>query len=256
MSRNQQTDRTLTRRALVQRSGTAAAALFIAACSSDVPAPAPTPSAPTATATRGTNAAQSATATRAPSATTVALPSATTAPAGAAPLPTATELVALVPTPWCDDEEEPTQADAEGPFYTPDTPQRSSFLADGPGTAMVLTGHVLTTDCQPIAGAWLDFWHASDAGEYDNVGYLFRGHLFTDENGAYRLETVVPGLYPGRTRHFHVKVRGPQTALLTTQLYFPGEAQNGTDGLYHDSLLMTMSAPDDQLHAAFDFVLT
>ena len=31
----------------------------------------------------------------------------------------------------------------------------------------------------------------------------------------------MPALYPGRTRHYHVKVVTGGRALLTTQLYFP-----------------------------------
>jgi len=63
-----------------------------------------------------------------------------------------------------------------------------------------------------------------------NTGYRLRGHQFTDEAGRYALETVVPGLYPGRTRHLHVKVQAPNQPVLTTQLYFPGQPSNATDG--------------------------
>jgi protocatechuate 3,4-dioxygenase beta subunit len=120
---------------------------------------------------------------------------------------------------------------------------------------MVLTGRVLTTDCQPIAGAVIDFWHADDAGTYDNSGYLFRGHQFADVDGRFQLETVVPGLYPGRTRHFHVKVQGPETALLTTQLYFPDEPDNARDGIFNAALVMETAETADGVFATFDFVL-
>jgi len=50
----------------------------------------------------------------------------------------------LAPTPNCDDgDHEPTQRDAEGPFYTPDTPERSLFVGDDdPGTRLLVTGRV------------------------------------------------------------------------------------------------------------------
>lgn len=97
------------------------------------------------------------------------------------------------------------------------------------GTPLVLTGQVLDTKCQPVGGALLDWWHADDDGNYDNDGYKLRGHQYADKQGHFRLETIVPGLYPGRTRHFHVKVKGPGKAVLTTQLYFPGSrAMSGT----------------------------
>ncbi len=177
------------------------------------------------------------------------------------PEPTQAETVAqatditLAPTPQCDDDDDETPPQAEGPFYTPDTPERTSFLEDGPGTKMVLSGQVLTTDCHPIAGAVVDIWHADDAGAYDNAGFLFRGHQFTDNDGRFQLETVVPGLYPGRTRHFHVKVQGPETRLLTTQLYFPNEAANASDGIFHEDLLMETAESVDGVSAVFDFVL-
>lgn len=204
------------------------------------------------------------TATTAPApqeATSTTAPPPATAEATAPPAPTATSApptstTTLPPTLACDDDDDdPTLAQAEGPFYTPQTPERTSFLGDGPGTKIVVTGRVITTDCQPIAGAIVDFWHANDAGAYDNAGYAFRGHQFTDANGNYRLETIVPGLYPGRTRHFHVKVQGPQTALLTTQLYFPDEPSNARDGIFHPSLVMAMQPAAEGQRATFDFVL-
>ncbi len=42
--------------------------------------------------------------------------------------------------------------------------------------------------------------------------------------GRYTLETIVPGEYPGRTQHIHVKVQAPNGPILTTQIYFPGVA--------------------------------
>ena len=63
---------------------------------------------------------------------------------------------------------------------------------------------------------------------------------------------VKPGLYPGRTRHFHVKVRPPGGEVLTTQLYFPGEPANQADGIYRSELEMTVSDKGD---ASFTFVV-
>jgi protocatechuate 3,4-dioxygenase beta subunit len=163
----------------------------------------------------------------------------------------------LLPTPACGDEDDDlTLAQTEGPFFTPNSPERASLLEPGmAGTRMALTGYVLATDCQPIAGALLDFWHADDAGAYDNVGYKLRGHQFADADGHYTLETIVPGLYPGRTRHFHVKVQAPNGPILTTQLYFPGEPRNESDSIYRSELLMSIQDGGDGPAAAFDFVV-
>jgi len=172
--------------------------------------------------------------------------------------PTATPqtgAIQLEPTPQCDDHDE-TPSQTEGPFYTPDTPERTSLLeASISGTTLLVTGKVLTTDCQPIAGAVLDFWHADDAGNYDNEGFRLRGHQFTDANGNFRLETIMPGLYPGRTRHIHVKAQGPDSVLLTTQLYFPSESSNNEDDIFDSTLLMDVADEGDGKAAVFNFVL-
>jgi protocatechuate 3,4-dioxygenase beta subunit len=69
------------------------------------------------------------------------------------------------------------------------------------------------------------------------------------------LETVVPGLYPGRTRHIHVKVQAPNQPVLTTQLYFPGEASNDRDGIFNSALVMDVQDTGDGKAGAFNFVL-
>lgn len=162
----------------------------------------------------------------------------------------------LEPTPECDDHDEPTPSQTEGPFYTPSSPKRSNLREKGmKGTALVLTGQVLNTKCQPVGGALLDWWHADDAGNYDNDGFKLRGHQYTDKQGNFRLETIVPGLYPGRTRHFHVKVKGPDKPVLTTQLYFPGEPGNERDYIFKPALLMKVSEGKQGTNASYTFVL-
>ena len=170
----------------------------------------------------------------------------------------APEAVAVLePTPACgDDDDEPTMAQTEGPYYTPNTPERTSLLEEGiSGTPLVVNGFVLTPDCTPIARALVDFWHCDDAGIYDNAGYRLRGHQFTDDQGRYHLTTIVPGLYPGRTRHIHVKVQAPNQPVLTTQLYFPNEPANARDGIFHPSLVMNASESAAGMDALFTFVL-
>jgi protocatechuate 3,4-dioxygenase beta subunit len=73
--------------------------------------------------------------------------------------------------------------------------------------------------------------------------------------GRFRLSTVVPGRYPGRTRHIHVKAQRPRGQILTTQLYFPGEADNAGDGLFDRELLMDVTKRGAASRAAFTFVL-
>lgn len=167
-----------------------------------------------------------------PTATT-AQPSATTAAGDG------TSGATLAPTPSCDDGDDPTPAQTEGPYFTPGSPQRASLLEPGiSGSRLVVAGTVLSTACQPVRRALLDFWQADGEGEYDNDGFRLRGHQFSDDQGRFRLETVVPGRYPGRTRHIHVKVQAPDARVLTTQLYFAGESGNASDGIFRRELLM------------------
>jgi protocatechuate 3,4-dioxygenase beta subunit len=163
---------------------------------------------------------------------------------------------ALPPTPACGDTDDVTPRQTEGPYYKPRSPERLSLLEPGlTGTTIVLAGYVLSRRCQPVARALLDFWQADDRGQYDNGGYRYRGHQFTDEAGRYRLETIVPGLYPGRTRHIHVKVQAPTRPTLTTQVYFPGEPRNARDGIFNPALLLMVQDSPNGKVARFNFIL-
>jgi protocatechuate 3,4-dioxygenase beta subunit len=174
----------------------------------------------------------------------------------------ATSTPVLAPTPACadDDDLEATVPQTEGPFYTPETPQRQSLLEpEMVGTKLVVSGYVYDTACQPIPGALLDFWQADDAGVYDNQGYRLRGHQFADEDGRFELETIVPGLYPGRTRHIHViaqagRPEGHQPILIT-QLYFPDEPANASDAIFNPALVMDVQEAEDGKRGFFTFAL-
>jgi protocatechuate 3,4-dioxygenase beta subunit len=163
----------------------------------------------------------------------------------------------LARTPACDDgDHDETPEQTEGPYFLPGSPRRRNLRTDGiEGRPLLLTGRVLSADCRPRRRALIDFWQADGAGEYDNVGSRGRGHQFTDADGRFRLETVVPGLYPGRTRHLHVKVQPRGGEVLTTQLYFPGEARNREDGIFDDALLMRVTPAGAGRRARFDFVV-
>jgi protocatechuate 3,4-dioxygenase beta subunit len=163
----------------------------------------------------------------------------------------------LPPTPACHDGDKPTLPEIEGPFFKPRSPLRSNLREPGiMGRPVELSGLVLTRSCRPVADALVELWHADDKGDYDNQGFHLRGHLFTDPKGHYAFRTILPGLYPGRTRHFHVKVQAAaESPVLTTQLYFPDEPRNREDDFFHPELLMQVGTSDDVLLARFDVVL-
>lgn len=145
----------------------------------------------------------------------------------------------------------------EGPYYKAGSPETNDLVQDGmQGTQVTITGQVLDQSGAPVADALLDFWQADANGTYDNAGYTLRGHQYTDANGDYTLTTIVPGIYPGRTEHIHVKVQAPNSTLVTTQLFFPGVSQNARDSIYDSSLLLNIADNGDgTLSGTFNFVV-
>ena len=126
-------------------------------------------------------------------------------------------------TPACGDAAVPTASQMEGPFLYPGYAAEGRFYRRyrtrrGAGAAGVRS----YPSCQPVAGALVDLWHADRQGRYDNSGFVLRGHQITDAAGRYRFMTCTPGDYPGRARHFHVKVRAPKGPLLDNAALFPG----------------------------------
>ncbi len=163
---------------------------------------------------------------------------------------------ALTPTPSCADEDEPTVEQTEGPYFTPNSPLRQDFTGDGSsGERIVIGGLVLDTDCQPVPDAMIELWHADAEGAYDNQGYRYRGHGLSDDQGRWWFATIIPGRYPGRTRHFHLKVQQLGNKTLTTQLYFPGEADNERDRIFDERLLLSLQEADGELYGTYNLVL-
>ena len=127
----------------------------------------------------------------------------------------------------------PTHPDILGPYWSENHPQRSILAnSDEPGTRIFISGTVTSNDCEtPIHNAIVDVWHANDDGCYtvfqdcesgnsDNDDYNLRGIIITDENGYYAFESILPGYYAGRPRHFHYKITTPTGLELVTQCYF------------------------------------
>jgi hypothetical protein len=146
----------------------------------------------------------------------------------------------------------------EGPFYKKGSPERTDLIEEGiVGEPITLSGYVVDSNCNPIPDAWLDFWQADGNGNYDNRGYKLRGHQFTDKQGKYLLRTVIPGAYPGRTSHIHVKVaRKAGGEIITSQLYFPGRSQNASDPIFSPSMVIKLDKSGEGSNRGyFDFKL-
>ncbi len=149
-----------------------------------------------------------------------------------------------------------TPRQTEGPFFSPGTPLRRDLRSDaGPGRPFDLEAVLRDRGCRPLEGAVVELWHADPEGRYDNDGFRFRGHQVTDAEGRFRFQTLVPGLYPGRTRHFHLILAARGARPLTTQLYFPDEPRNARDFLYDPALLMRVEGEGEgPLVGRYDFV--
>lgn len=112
----------------------------------------------------------------------------------------------------------PTKPDMLGPFYKPGAPERAAT-----GHGLLVSGTVRSArDCAPLAGARLEWWSADADGEYRDD---LRATQVTRADGAFRYETVMPGRYPGRPPHVHVKISAPGHRTLVTQLY-PRDGQH------------------------------
>jgi len=156
----------------------------------------------------------------------------------------------------CTSPATPTMAETEGPYYKAGAPENADLVQAGmAGTPLALTGYVVSADCTPLANARVEIWQADSAGNYDNSGYTLRGYVLTDAAGRFSIRTIVPGEYPGRTEHIHVKITPDGGSTLTTQVYFPGTTANDADGIYDPSLLLTMSGGASDLAGTYTFVI-
>jgi protocatechuate 3,4-dioxygenase beta subunit len=127
----------------------------------------------------------------------------------------------------------PTTRDffGQGPFYTANAPEmidNQMAASNEPGTRLILSGIITTLDCaDAIPNTLIDAWHANDAGAYDNVGYNLRGITYTNAQGFYVIETILPGKYLNgasfRPRHIHFRITAPGYPTFITQLYFEGD---------------------------------
>jgi catechol 1,2-dioxygenase len=144
-------------------------------------------------------------------------------------------------------DREGSQGTILGPYYLPGAPLLEAPF-DMParpgeqGDRVVLSGRVITSDGNPLAGALLDIWHADANGLYSGFADelpegILRGKLVSDEQGRYELRTVLPapytvphdgptgqmiaaaGWHPWRPAHIHLIVSAAGYEPLTTQLY-------------------------------------
>lgn len=162
-----------------------------------------------------------------------------------------------------------TQIDILGPYWVQGHPERTMLASlEEPGTRIHITGIITAKDCQtPIKNAIVDVWHANNDGCYtlfqncengnpENDSYNLRGIMITDEEGQYAFETVLPGYYTGRPRHFHYKVTTPSGLEHVTQCYF--ESDEFLDANFidsHKSLVIPLIESQNKLEGSFNITM-
>ena len=162
-----------------------------------------------------------------------------------------------------------TQSDILGPYWSHNHPRRTILAnSEEPGTRIFISGVVTADDCEtPIQNALVDVWHANDNGCYsvfqecqsgnsNNDPYNLRGIISTDQNGYYGFESIFPGYYAGRPRHFHYKITSPSGLELITQCYF--EVDPLIDGDWeqnHPGLVIPLEETENGLFGEFNIVL-
>lgn len=150
----------------------------------------------------------------------------------------------------------------EGPLYVAGAPECRGFarLDDGrdtDGHTLVMHGTVHGADGKPMQGAKVEVWHCDTRGFYshfDPTGlqapFNMRRTIFTDEQGRYKFQSIVPhgyGVPPGsptekllsalgrhgqRPAHIHFFISADGHRKLTTQINIAGDPLINDDFAY------------------------
>ena len=151
-----------------------------------------------------------------------------------------------------------TESTVLGPFYVAGAPELpiGSDIAEGvEGEPTYFSGHVLSPDGNPVAGATLDLWSTDGEGWYDvqladAKGMRARGKIKTDTQGRYAFWTVKPvsypiptdgpvgkmlllmGRHPYRPAHTHMIISAPGYEPVTTHVFVEGDKYIDSDAVF------------------------
>jgi hypothetical protein len=80
--------------------------------------------------------------------------------------------------------------------------------------------------------------------------------MLTNENGEYAFESIWPGYYTGRPRHFHYKITTPENLELVTQCYFIIDPEVDDSWIAnHPGLVIHLEQGVGGLYGNFDIVM-
>lgn len=146
-----------------------------------------------------------------------------------------------------------------GPFHLPDAPEMemgANICRDGKGEPMRVSGRILDTEGNPVAGAKLDVWQANDEGFYDvqqkgiQPDFNLRGIFRTGVDGRYWFTGVKPkfypipadgpvgqligalGRHPYRPAHLHYIISADGFAPLVTHIFDPDDPYINSDVVF------------------------
>lgn len=143
-----------------------------------------------------------------------------------------------------------------GPFWRLNSPRvengGSIVRSDTPGAPLFVSGRVMDSAGNPIAGADVDIWHASPVGLYENqdpeqADMNLRGKFTTDADGRFGFRSVMMTGYPiptdgvvgrllkqqnrhpYRPAHLHALICKPGFKVLISQVYDPADPHIDSD---------------------------
>jgi protocatechuate 3,4-dioxygenase beta subunit len=170
---------------------------------------------------------------------------------------------------------DPTLTEVTGPRFGPgdinplDHDLLRNYSGQGlpVGERIIVHGHVLDENANPVPQALIEVWQANAGGRYRHEidGYIAPldphfggcGRTLSDANGYYFFRTIRPGPYPWRNAmndwrpaHIHFAVSGKAWCQrLITQMYFEGDPL-----IRRDAILSAITDADsiDRLIGRFD----
>ncbi len=144
--------------------------------------------------------------------------------------------------------ENATPRTIEGPLYVAGAPESVGYArmddgSDPNGHTLILHGTIFDADGKPLPNAKVEIWHANTKGFYSHFdptgeqqAFNMRRSIITDENGQYRVRTILPagygcppegptqqllnqlGRHGNRPAHIHYFVSADGHRKLTTQI--------------------------------------
>ncbi|MCL9676359.1 MULTISPECIES: catechol 1,2-dioxygenase [Acinetobacter] len=158
--------------------------------------------------------------------------------------------------------ENATPRTIEGPLYVAGAPESVGYArmddgSDPNGHTLILHGTIFDADGKPLPNAKVEIWHANTKGFYSHFdptgeqqAFNMRRSIITDENGQYRVRTILPagygcppegptqqllnqlGRHGNRPAHIHYFVSADGHRKLTTQINVAGDPYTYDDFAY------------------------